>query len=443
MGARWRWQAWLVLGLLATCASVARGDDVIPADPRPTWWKGNLHTHSLWSDGNDFPEMIAQWYRDAGYHFLALSDHNILSEGVKWMKASDIARRSSPAMLARYRARFGDWVETRGDVAAPDYAVRLKPLDEFRHLVEERGRFLMLPSEEISDQVGQLPLHLNVTNLRDLIRPLGGKTIREALAADLRAVEEQSQRSGREMLAHLNHPNFHFAVTAEDLAAVIQERFFEVFNGHTGVNNDGDPRRAGTEEIWDVANTLRLAQLDAPPLYGLATDDSHDYHPAGRQSPGRGWVMVRAKRLTPESLLKAMKAGDFYASTGVVLRDVRFNAETKALSLDIDPQPGATYVTRFIGSPRGVSLAAQERVDLKGKPLVTTKKYAAEIGRTFHEAAGTSVSYQLTGQELYIRAVVTSSLAHTSPTKPGQRQQAWTQPVGWSVTAGKKSELPR
>ena len=27
-----------------------------------TWYKGNTHTHSLWSDGNDFPEMIAKYY---------------------------------------------------------------------------------------------------------------------------------------------------------------------------------------------------------------------------------------------------------------------------------------------------------------------------------------------------------------------------------------------
>ena len=49
------------------------------------WWKGNLHTHSLWSDGDDFPEMIVNWYVEHGYNFLALSDHNILSEGNKWI----------------------------------------------------------------------------------------------------------------------------------------------------------------------------------------------------------------------------------------------------------------------------------------------------------------------------------------------------------------------
>src|SRR5436190_8982903 len=54
-------------------------------DAGPKYWKGNLHTHSFWSDGDDFPEMIADWYRDKGYQFLSLTDHNVLSEGTRWM----------------------------------------------------------------------------------------------------------------------------------------------------------------------------------------------------------------------------------------------------------------------------------------------------------------------------------------------------------------------
>ena len=48
------------------------------------WYRGNTHTHSLWSDGNDFPEMIVGWYKDQGYDFVALSDHNILAVEEKW-----------------------------------------------------------------------------------------------------------------------------------------------------------------------------------------------------------------------------------------------------------------------------------------------------------------------------------------------------------------------
>ena len=49
-------------------------------DEAQVWQKGNLHTHSLWSDGDDFPEMIIQWYKDNDYQFLALSDHNTISK---------------------------------------------------------------------------------------------------------------------------------------------------------------------------------------------------------------------------------------------------------------------------------------------------------------------------------------------------------------------------
>ena len=59
----------VVLLLLLTTPKPARGDDAVPPNPEPRWWKGNIHTHSLWSDGNDFPEMISEWYRTHDYNF--------------------------------------------------------------------------------------------------------------------------------------------------------------------------------------------------------------------------------------------------------------------------------------------------------------------------------------------------------------------------------------
>ena len=78
-----------------------RPDDPVTAHAEPRWFKGNLHTHSLWSDGNDYPEMIVDWYARHGYHFLALSDHNVLSQGQKWMSVAQAeqagqARRLRP-----------------------------------------------------------------------------------------------------------------------------------------------------------------------------------------------------------------------------------------------------------------------------------------------------------------------------------------------------------
>ena len=70
---------WIIAPLLV----VSLSETDAAAQESGRWYKGNLHTHSLWSDGNDFPEMIADWYAREGYHFLTLSDHNLLSRGEK------------------------------------------------------------------------------------------------------------------------------------------------------------------------------------------------------------------------------------------------------------------------------------------------------------------------------------------------------------------------
>ena len=31
------------------------------------WYRGNMHTHSLWSDGDAAPEAVVAWYKANGY----------------------------------------------------------------------------------------------------------------------------------------------------------------------------------------------------------------------------------------------------------------------------------------------------------------------------------------------------------------------------------------
>ncbi len=39
------------------------------------WWKGNLHSHTTISDGRAEPAAMVEHYRDAGWNFLAITDH--------------------------------------------------------------------------------------------------------------------------------------------------------------------------------------------------------------------------------------------------------------------------------------------------------------------------------------------------------------------------------
>ncbi|WP_206107609.1 PHP domain-containing protein [Paludisphaera rhizosphaerae] len=423
----------LVSLLLALDPATARSqDDGSPtAGAQTRWFKGNLHTHTLWSDGDDYPEMVVDWYVRRGYQFLALSDHNVLGQGTKWMSVAAADKRARHKGFDRYRARFGDaWIETR--MVNGDQEVRLKPLGEYRALFEQPGRFLLIPGEEITDRFEKKPIHMNASNVAELIKPQGGKSVAEVMSNNLAAVDEQAKRLGRPIIGHLNHPNFGYAVTAEELAMVTKERFFEVYNGHPDVHQQGDDTHVGIDRMWDIINTLRIAEMGIAPLNGLGTDDSHHYFD-GSSSPGRGWIMVRARFLTPESIIKAMQDRDFYASSGVSLKDVHYAPETKTLSVEIEPQGDAKYVTRFIGTPQNYDRTRKPVADKDGKPLAVTQRYSDDVGKVLATVEGLKAEYRMTGDELYVRAVVTSDKSPANPSYAGQPAQAWTQPFGWEA----------
>ncbi|HSW44443.1 MAG TPA: hypothetical protein VLM89_02620 [Phycisphaerae bacterium] len=391
------------------------------------WFKGNLHTHTWWSDGDSPPETVVAWYKDRGYHFLSLTDHNILSEGMKWINPE----KSTKATAAtRYEKKYGPgWVENGpqpGKTGGPTFW-RARPLTEIRAFFEEPGKFLLIQGEEISDVYEKRPVHLNAFNLRDPIPAQKGGDVPETIQNNVNAVAAQSEKTGILMLAQLNHPNFKWGLTAEDIMPTKGLDLLEIYNGHGGVANLGDDQHPGVEYIWDVVLTRRLAELNLPIIYGTATDDTHAFttEGPGGSHPGRGWVMVRARYLTPEKILKAMRKGDFYASTGVVLDEVAFKNGT--LSIEIQPKPGVTYRTQFIGTLTGYDPKATPRSPDPQAPV--TMKYSDDVGKVLAEQPGTKVSYKLTGKEIYVRAKIVSSAGKENPNFEGELEAAWVQPV--------------
>ncbi|HJU68791.1 MAG TPA: hypothetical protein VJ650_11150 [Gemmatimonadaceae bacterium] len=410
-----------VLILAAGCQQprVAAGD-VAPAE---TWWRGNTHTHTLWSDGDDFPEAVADWYKRNGYHFLSITDHNTLASGERWIAIP----ATGPARDAYTKARqhFGaSWAEERrsGDTLH----VRLKRFPEYRGLVQETGRFVLVAGEEITQYLAGKGAHMNALNLAEPVSEQKGGTLVEIFRKDLDSLRAQEERTRREIVAVLNHPNFLWSQTAEDLAALSDLRFFEVYNGHPLVRILGDSLRPGTERIWDIVLTRRLTS-GGRMLYGVATDDAHDYHDFAprHRNPGRGWVMVRSPVLDAESLMRAMERGDFYASTGVTLTEVRH--EGQRLTVTIRGDPGVTYMTRFIGTRRGYDTSSVAVHDSAGVPV--TRRYSQDVGAILSEMLGTTASYTMRGDELYVRARIASTRAKANPSYAGEVEMAWTQPV--------------
>lgn len=411
----------VILAVVAACRSAGLGVGEVPSEGR--WWKGNTHTHTLWSDGDDFPEVVADWYRRNGYDFLSLTDHNTLADDERWLRVPD----AGPGREAfqKYHARFGGTgLEERrsGDTLS----VRLKRPRDYRAELEVGGRFLLLPGEEITQYLAGKAAHMNAVNIAEPIDAQSGATLVDILEKDLAAVRAQEERTGRNIIAVLNHPNFVWSQTAEDLLLVDDLHFFEVYNGHPLVNTFGDSLHASTERIWDIVLTARAAR-GGRLLYGVATDDAHDYHAVApeQRRPGRGWVMVRAATLTPEPLMTAMERGDFYASTGVVLADVRRRG--RRLSLTIRGEPGITYVTQFIGTRAGYDTISVAVRDSTGALL--TRRYSPQVGAVLAELPGTLPAYTMRGDELYVRARIISSRPKSNPSRQNEVEMAWTQPV--------------
>lgn len=435
--------ATLVAVLVSTIAGAAEA----------RWFKGNLHTHTLWSDGDDYPEMVADWYKRNGYHFLGLSDHNVMQVGAKWLELKppvapggkgNVVFRGGGEVLDKYLRRFGpDWVEQREE--GGKRFVRLKPLDEYRSLLEESGKFLMIPSEEITstwkraktattpEQSG--PVHINLTNPREFVAPAEGDNAVTVMDKVLEAVAAQREKTGQPMFAHINHPNFRWGITADELMQVKREKFFEVYNGHAQVNNDGDETHLSMDAMWDAMLARRLTDLGLDVVYGVGVDDSHHYHQQaiGKSNAGRGWVMVRAKHLTAESIVRAMEAGDFYASNGVTLSDVQ--AGPQQLAISIQAEPGVTYTTQFIGTRRGFDPKTELLPAEKGGKTMPHRRYSKDVGVVLAEVKGSNASYTFKGDELYVRAKIVSSKKKVNGSVEDELEMAWTQPV---VVAGKK-----
>lgn len=301
----------------------------------PRWYKGNTHTHTLNSDGENTPDEVVRWYREHDYQFLVITDHEYLTD---------------PAPL---NALFG-----------------------------RDGRFLLIPGQEVTGRAEGKPVHVNQIGAKKVVMPVSLPTIFDVLQRDVTLVHEAGA------IAQINHPNFGWALSGDDLARVEHATLVEIWNGHPMVNNLGGGGTPSAEAMWDAALTA------GNHLFAIADDDAHHFKPEhladpASAAPGRGWIYVRAAALTEADILAAIRRGDFYASSGVELADIQ--STSSSVTVSIKATTYSRYTTQFIGA-RGTVLA------------VSTSNPAV---------------YTVTGAETYVRAKVIES----------NGKMAWTQPA--------------
>ena len=136
----------------------------------------------------------------------------------------------------------------------------------------------------------------------------------------------------------------------------------EIYNGHPDSNNEGGGGLPSTYNIWD-----RLLSAGRQ-VWGIAVDDSHHFQNEfgpGRSNPGRGWVQVRTDKLAVDGVLQALDDGDFYASTGVTLADLR--STPGEIAIEIATVSEDKYTTVFTGQ-RGTELYVSDSLNPRYRP---------------------------------------------------------------------------
>ena len=170
---------------------------LLPFNSTGPWYKGNLHTHTTQSDGKLTPAENMRWHAEHGYHFVAITDHNVLTQPNKFL--------AQPPLLA-------------------------------------------IPSVEVSAWREPVEYHVLCIGVSEVPAPVG--------CDPQEAINRANQLGG---LAFVGHPYWH-DLTLNDLLVLEGHIGIEIFNtgcwleiqkGHSLVHWDGVLRRG--QRTWGLA----------------------------------------------------------------------------------------------------------------------------------------------------------------------------------------------
>jgi hypothetical protein len=325
------------------------------------WYKCNTHTHTASfpnSDANLSAEYAVRWYKQHGYQCVVITDHE-----------------------------------------------HLTPVDSLNEEFGGDSQFLVIRGQEITQGIQDSSKrirwsHVNGININRAIMPIGYPDYPTTISmADTyaRNIDEVYAAGG---MPQINHPTPVMGPHLEDLLPISRPVLFEVWNAFPSLGPLGGEDEQGNkipsfESLWD--SLLSHGKT----AWGVASDDVHDYlnfDDPRAPTPGKAWIVVRARQLKLEDVMDAIRNGHFYASTGVALKDYR--VDESGISITIDPpfawksakeKAEVFYRTRFIGKD----------------------------GKVLAEMAGLSPQYKFKGDESYVRTSIIDSDGH----------RAWTQPV--------------
>lgn len=427
--------------LVSSCVSA----NLTTKQEKGSWKKCALHSHTLWSDGQSLPEVAITEYKKRGFDMLVMTEHNGCPDDPHmWMRVIDENIDMWPPILTideynRTKKAFKNSLITK--FYSYKTFVRLKTFPELKKEFEEPNKFLLAGGEEITTSSRQKDgtrrdCHLNVFNVEKTFLQPKTQSPSDCIKKCVDIFNNLQSKSKRRMFMMLNHPFWRlWDVLPDDVLQNPAITHFEICNNSA---QDAMGDLLSPDKFWDVILANRIEKKQGV-IYATASDDTHVYDPKrvdGKGGINNAWTMALVKgEFTVDNTLSAIADGNCYPTTGVLLKSFEFDYTSKTLKVEVDAKEGVNYRIEFITTKRGFDHTYKtQRVEPKDKKLARDIPiYSDEIGKVVKSVNGTSASYKMAFDDLYIRAKIVSD----KPTKLSKIAKvycfpkyecAWTQP---------------
>lgn len=260
---------------------------IFPKDDK--FYKANLHCHSNISDGALSPEELKELYKSHGYSVLAYTDHDVMIPHPELCDESFIALN-------------GFEVQFKGPIRSPGVAN-----EKACHIC------FIAKSPDINEQpcwnekyayIGNAKSHINEVSVDSETNGFMREYTPECINKLISICRDKG------FFATYNHP-------AWSLESYPEYTKYEGLNAIEIYNNSAEMLGYPSYASNAYDDILRSGKR----VYAVAADDNHN-KPSRNDAFG-GFVMIKAKDLSYESITEALFNGDFYASSGPEIKDIR------------------------------------------------------------------------------------------------------------------------
>ncbi len=280
------------------------------------WYKGNLHSHTINSDGKLTPKEAVELYKSHGYHFLCFSEHD----------------------------RYTDYRDTFN---TEDFII-LPGLEASALLINDTSNTSCKKLHHIHGILGSSQMQKEAT--------LPGLEHMELLNPEIYYSDWDGAKTAQELCSKLqnmgyitiyNHPVWS-RVLAQEFTNTIGLTGVEIYNYNT-VNESG----TGFDTYcWD------LMLREGKQIYGFASDDNHN-EGIFKDSCG-GYIMVKANTLSHDDIIENIMAGNFYSTSGPQIYN--WGVENGVVYVECSPVNRINFIAgNFVNA--GITVMCDEKED--------------------------------------------------------------------------------